>query len=514
MTTEGAGQPTADLQFLTLGRGVRAAAARAPKKPAIIFGERVLRYCDLVERMARLATVAQTRWKLSPGDRVALVAPNCLEYLEIVLGLSDLGVVVATLNPRLTKGELAAIFADCMPRVLFVDPALEALVDPTAARELSLVRLGSDYERLLEGAAGTPVLPRVPDWAPFALAYTSGTTGQPKGVLLPHRSRALTFLSMAAEYDCFGPDDHFLALAPLCHGAGFVFAAAPISLGGSVTILAGFEPDDVLSRLSSGRHTGVFMVPTHLHRIFTLEPRVLARHKLQGVKSLISNAAALPQAIKESVVATFGAGLLHETYGSTEGGIVTNIRPSDLLRKPGSVGTPFPLVEIEIRDEAGRAMGPGTIGELFSRGPYSFNGYWNRPGETAEALRQGWVTVGDMAVRDTDGYITIVDRKKDLVITGGVNVYPREIETVIAKVPGVREVAVVGLPDAEWGERLHAFVVPEERIAVDITAILAACRAELAGFKVPRGVSFLTELPRNAGGKILKKELRALSAAG
>lgn len=498
-------------RHLTLGGLVRSAAVRAPERAAIRHGPRSLSYRDLVARMARIAVAGAGSLDLRVGDRVALIAPNCLEYLEIVIGLADLGVTVATLNPRMTRPELAAILDDCAPRVIFVHPDCEAAIDPGWQPDLRIVRLGAQYEALLEGADDRLCLPAIPETTPFALAYTSGTTGRPKGVLLSHRSRALTFLAMAAEYGCFGPDDEFLALAPLCHGAGFVFACAALCFGGTMSLFIGNDPEEILTCLHAGSVTGVFMVPTHLSRMFGLPDAVLARHSGHRLKAIISNAAALPQPLKERAISHFGEGLLHETYGSTEAGIVTNNRPRDQRRKPGSVGLPFAGMDVELRGADGAVVAAGEVGELFCRGPYTFNGYYERPAETAETIVDDWVTVGDMAVRDGDGFITIVDRKKDMVVTGGLNVYPREIENVIAGVPGVREVAVVGLADTEWGERLHAFIVadgePPSRDAVS-----AACRAQLAGFKVPRTITFLEELPRNTGGKVLKRALRELAA--
>lgn len=495
-------------QPMTIGRGIRCAAARARGKPAIVAGRESLSYAELTRRMARVASMGLGHLGLAPGDRVALIAPNCLPYVEIVVGLSDIGVIVATLSPRLTRAELGDILDDCAPRALIVDPSCLASLDPAWTNDPPAIVLGPEYEALLTRAADTAPVTLVDETAPFALAYTSGTTGRPKGVLLPHRSRAITFMAMAAEYRCFGTDDHFLALAPMYHGAGFVFACATLFFGGTTSLFAAADPVAVLDRLAERDITGVFMVPTQFARMFDLSDAALDARRGHGLSTIISNAAALPQTMKERAIDHFGPGLLHETYGSTEAGIVTNIRPADLLRKPGSVGQPFPGVEVALRTAEGSIAGPGEPGELFSRAPTAFAGYWRRPEETAETLIGGWVTVGDIATADEDGFITIVDRKKDMVVTGGLNVYPREVENVIAGLPGVREVAVVGLPDAEWGERLHAFIVRAAGDTSDAAAVVAACRERLAGFKVPREVSFIAELPRNAGGKVVKTALR------
>jgi long-chain acyl-CoA synthetase len=493
---------------MTLGRFVASAAARGSDRPAVHCDGRRLTYGALVERMNRIGHVAQSAWRLSPGDRVALLAPNCMEYIEIVVGLSEVGVIVATLNSRLTRAELSAILDDCAPAVLLVHPACEKLAEGLAQSAMQVVMIDRGYEDLLARAAANRPSAAVPEWAPFSLSYTSGTTGKPKGVLLPHRSRALTFLAMGVEYGCFGHDDHFLNVTPLYHGAGFAFACGALAFGGCVTILDKLDSEDYLRRLSSGDYTASFLVPTILHRLFALPERMLGESRMNGIKAIISNAAALPQASKERFAALWGNRLLHETYGSTEAGIVTNIRPADQLRKQNSCGTPFPLIEIELRNDEGREVETGHVGELFCRGPYTFNGYWNRPQETAETLRDGWVTVGDMAYKDEEGFYHIVDRKKDLVISGGVNIYPREIENVIAGLAGVREVAVVGLPDSEWGEALHAFIVPAKDAALTSESVTQACRTQLSGYKVPRGVSFVDDLPRNGAGKILKTALR------
>jgi acyl-CoA synthetase (AMP-forming)/AMP-acid ligase II len=495
-------------QSMTIGRGIRCAAVRAPDKAALILGDGRLSYRELTDRIARVGNLGRERFGLKEGDRVALVAPNCLPFLEIVAGMSDIGAIVATLSPRHTRTELRAILDDCTPRLLIAHPDCRASIDPEWANDMAIVWLDETYADLLASASSETVGNSIAEEAPFALAYTSGTTGRPKGVLLSHRSRAITFMAMAAEYRCFGPDDNFLALAPMCHGAGFVFACAALFFGGTTTLFASPDPEAILARMGQGDITGVFMVPTHFTRIFDLPEPALARHRAHKLRTIISNAAALPQPLKEAAIAYFGEGLLHETYGSTEGGIVTNIRPSDLLRKPGSVGHPFPNVEVELRRRDGSLADIGEPGELFCRGPTCFNGYWNRAQETRETLVGGWVTVGDIATCDAEGFISIVDRKKDMIITGGLNVYPREIENVISTMPGVREVAVVGAPHLEWGESLHAFIVPNADQVIDSEAILSACRAQLASFKVPRAISFLSELPRNAGGKILKTTLR------
>ncbi|MEO0997559.1 MAG: AMP-binding protein, partial [Pseudomonadota bacterium] len=416
-----------------------------------------------------------------------------------------------TINPRATAAELSALAADCEPALLLVHPDLEPVARAASLPSVErIVVLGDEYEAWL--AAHAPAEP--PGWLEetdsFALVYTSGTTGAPKGVLLPHRSRILTFFGMAMEYGCFGPDDVHLALAPMAHGAGFAFALAPLYFGGTVEVLPHFDPEQVLTRLRDSTATGTFMVPTHYHAIFGLGAATLARYRgsTPALRTIISNASALPQSTKEQIVGYWGDGLLHETYGSTEGGVVTNLRPPEQLTRPRCVGLPFACTEIRLANEAGEEVAAGEVGELYSRSPYLFSGYYRRDDETGACLNDGWLTVGDLARRDDDGYIYIVDRKKDMVISGGFNVYPREIEELLHQHPDVGEAAVVGVPDDKWGEALRAFVVIRDGGERDAGALEAYCRQTLSGYKVPKSFRFIDALPRNAGGKILKKELR------
>jgi long-chain acyl-CoA synthetase len=494
---------------VTMGTGIRSACGRDPSKTALICEGRRLTYGRLVERMARVAALVRHGFGLTPGERAAIVAGNCLEYIEIVSGTADAGVCIATVNPKQTAAEIGYILQDCGARLVFCTPALEPLVRDAASPAVEhVVVIGPDYEDLLARASATPELPLVEEWDAFAMPYTSGTTGKPRGVTLPHRARVMTILGMASEYACYGPDDTYLALAPLFHGAGYAFAHAAVFLGGTCEILTGFDAETVIRRLHEGGHSGTFMVPTHFHAIFALPRPVLDRHRGVRLKGLVSNAAPLPQRTKELIVEYFGDGILHESYGSTEAAIVTSLRPADQLRKLHCVGRPFTMNQVKLLDDAGNPVRQGEVGELYSNSPYLFLGYWEKPEATAAAMRDGWFSAGDMARMDEEGFVYLVDRKKDMYISGGVNVYPREVEELLFRLPGVREAAVVGVPDDYWGEVGRAFIVPQPGAALDPEAIVAACKAKLAGHKVPKHVTFLDALPRNAAGKVLKTELR------
>jgi long-chain acyl-CoA synthetase len=495
-------------RHLTMGSGVRAAMHRHPRKIAFAQGGRRRSYADLVERMDRVTAALLGELGLAPGEHGAIVGRNSIEYMEIVFGASQAGIALATVNPRLAVPEIAAICDDAEARVLFADEDLAAsLRDCRFASVRRIVTIGPELEDLL-GRARPVAVPLVPEWGVFTIPYTSGTTGKPKGVLVSQRSRVLTVLGMAAEYGCFGPDDRFLAVAPMCHGAGMIFALAPVFFGGHCEIMDKFEPSEVMQRLADDGMTGFFGVPTHFHALMSLEKPVLERYRPSRLRTVISNAAALPQAMKEKLVAYFGVGLLHETYGSTEAGIVTNLRPADQLRKASCVGQPFPATLVEIRRDDGSLCGADEVGELFSTSPYLFNGYWRKPEATREAWRDGWVTVGDLARRDAEGHLYIVDRKKDMVISGGINIYPREIEEVLLRHPGVAEAAVIGVPDEKWGERLKAFIVARPGAQLDAAGVVAFCEGRISAIKIPKDVSFIERLPRNASGKVLKTDLR------
>jgi len=496
---------------LTVSAGLHATAEATPGRAAIRVGDQTLSYGQLAARLRRVTGGIRKLLGRTHGERVLLLAPNCIEYIELVCGLSDAGLIVSTVSPRSTARELTALAADCTPRVVFVHPDLEPVVRAASlpSVERTLV-LGADYESWLVASPEDGIEPELQETDAFALVYTSGTTGQPKGVLISHRSRTLTFFAMAMEYGCFGPEDRHLSIAPMAHGAGFAFTMAPIFFGGHVEVLPRFDPERVLHSLDQGMFSGTFMVPTHYQAILTLETSVLDRYRgrTPALKSVISNAAALPQATKEKIVDFFGEGVLHEAYGSTEGGVVTNLRPRDQLRKIQCVGTPFACTSIRLLDDEGAEVEPDQVGELYSASPFLFSGYWNRPEETGACMRDGYVSVGDVARRDTEGYLYIVDRKKDMVISGGLNIYPREIEEVLHHHPSIREAAVIGVPDERWGERLRAFVVTRPDTSLDLAELEAFCRDRLSSYKVPRELRIVDELPRNAAGKVLKHELR------
>jgi long-chain acyl-CoA synthetase len=489
---------------LTLASGLLAAAARRPDTVAIECEGRVLTYRQLARHIRKL-THAAAALRLPQGSHVTLLAPNCLEYVELVAGLSAAGFAVVTANPNSSEAELRLILEDSGSLALFVHPSCEELA--RRASEIDAARffvIGDQTEAWRDRGDENAPHPAVPEGATFAISYTSGTTGRPKGVMLSHRSRVLTFLAMAGEYGCYGPDDRTLAVAPLYHGGGFAFGVAPLFFGGRCRILTKFEPEAFLRSLEEFAATNVFVVPTHLHALSPFTKG--SRGRYPALRAMISNAAPLPQRAKEQAVEDFGEGLLFECYGSTEAGIVSNLRPADQLRKRDCVGQAFPCTEIAVLGDDGEVVEPGAIGTVYSRSPYLFSGYWKRPDDSASARRGDWVTAGDLGRVDDEGYLYIEGRTKDMILSGGVNVYPSEIEQVLQTFPGVREATAVGIPDAHWGERIVACVVSDG--GVDASELESHCRKLLSAHKVPKGFRFLESLPRNPTGKLLRRVLR------
>ncbi|GIW12504.1 MAG: fatty-acid--CoA ligase [Dehalococcoidia bacterium] len=504
---------------LNIADGLAVSTYRTPNKVAVFQGEKRLTFRQLNERANRVGN-ALRGLGLQPGDRIGVVLANIPEYIEICFGLSRAGFVIVPISYRLIgpeiayhlndSGAVACIFAD------EYDGAIEAA--RSEAREVChWIRLGTqpvtgcwDYEDFLAQASAADTSFPVEETTPFCIYYTSGTTGLPKGAVVSHRSRALTFFGMAAEYGCYSADDIGLGTAPIYHGAGMAFSLATVYFGGTLSVMKQFRPEEMLQRIATEGVTNAFMVPTMFHAIFGLPEGIRRQYDLSHFRVWMSNAAALPQATKELILAEWPHTRLFELYGSTEGGIVTSLRPEDQLRKIQCVGHPFPLTDVKLLDDEGNEVPPNTVGELFSRSPYLFNGYYNRPRETEEGFRGEYFSAGDLALRDDEGYIYIVDRKKDMVVSGGVNIYPREIEEVLFRHPKIADVAVIGVPDPYWGEALKAVVVLKPGETATEEELLAFTEGKLARFKQPKSVAFLNELPRNAAQKVLKRQLREM----
>ena len=352
----------------------------------------------------------------------------------------------------------------------------------------------------------------------WALMYTSGTTGKPKGAIRNHQGSALISLVTALDMG-FTHDDTALLVMPMCHANSLYFAFTFTYLGATCAVddRQSFDPEALLATMASQHVTFTSLVPTHYIMTLGLPQKVRAGYDVSRVRKLMISSAPARKDTKLAILEYFSNSQLFELYGSTEAGWVTLLRPDEQIEHLGSVGREWTgSAPVRMLNPEGRDVPDGEIGELFSCTPYTFDGYLNDPVKTAESLRDGYCSVGDMARRDEQGFVHLVDRKSNMIISGGENVYPSEIENALGRYPGVKDVAVVGVPHEKWGEAVHAVIVMHEGTRVSEIELLEWCRDKMAGYKRPRSVSFVTEtdMPRTATGKILHRVLRERFGSG
>ena len=496
----------------TLVQMLAASAHAAPRREALVCGERRLDYAGYFAGVAGFARELQSLG--AAGERVATLLPNSIEACIAALGAFAAGAQQVALNPLYTAHELLAIFEDAAPAVLVVDAALAAMAEPVArhAGVKHVVVVGEGARRLDTWQLGQASLPPAPAADSLALLqYTGGTTGRPKGVDLTHGAIAIN----VAQREALLPTqsgDRILCMMPLSH----VYAMAmglflSLHCAGTLVILPRYQPDDVLDAVVRER-IGVFLGSPTIFTGLLAHPR-FAQTDWASVHTCYSGSAALPAATLARWRDAVGAPV-YEGYGQTEAGPVLTFNPVRGPVKAGSVGIAVPLTEIEIVDAVtGEQVLPaGSCGEIRARGPQVMRGYRNRPEETAQALRGGWLYTGDIGEFDADGYLFIRDRKKDMVIVGGYNVYPREVEDVLFAHPDVVDAAVTGRPDDYRGEILVAHVVPRPGTAPDADTLLAHCRERLASYKLPAQWRFVPQLPKTAANKTDKNALRKSSS--
>lgn len=435
---------------------------------------------------------------LRPGDRVGLLAGNRLEVVDIVLGCLRAGFVPVPLNVQLTRPALAELLVDADPALVLTDTEHAGAVP----RGLDLQVLGST---LPAGPAARVELAAWPQARP--MHYTSGTTGRSKGVhsglLRPHGGQALVSDERAAWG--FDPDDVNLVCSPLYHSAPLRFALATLLYGGRVVVLPGFDAGAVLTAIAAEGVTTVFMAPTQLRRV--LDHPALPSTRLHTLRWLAHAGAPCPETLKRRALEALPGDVVWEFYGSTEGQF-TLISPEEWQARPGSVGRARPGRRLEILDDGGKALPAGEVGTVYCAVPdFARFTYWRDPVKTAAAWHGERFTAGDLGRLDRDGYLTLAGRRADVILSGGVNVYPAEVERVLAGHPDVAEGVVFGAPDAEWGERVCAAVVPRPGTSLDPTELRGWLRARLAGFQTPNQVLVVDELPRTATGKVLRAAL-------
>ena len=508
--------------LLTVADAVAAHARLQPHKIGARDSRRALSFAQWHERANRLAN-GLLALGLAKGDRVALLAYNCVEWMEIYAALARAGLVAVPINFRLTPPEIAYIATHSEARAFIVQGELQDRVDAIRP-ELALVQEAyisidpvlapgwQNYEALIAAAANESPAVEVRPADPCALMYTSGTTGRPKGAIRSHEGNTLIALATAVEMG-FTRQDTALLVMPMCHANSLYFSHTFTHLGATCVIddSKSFNPEAMLALLASEKVTFTSLVPTHYIMMLGLPDATKAKYDVSAVEKLMISSAPARRDTKLAILAHFRNSRLYELYGSTEAGWVTLLRPEEQIDKLGSVGREWAgSGAIRLLDADGREVPDGEVGELHSRTPYAFDGYWKNPEKTAECFRGDWCSVGDMARRDANGYITLVDRKSNMIISGGENVYPSEVESILGAHPKIKDVAVIGVPHDKWGESVQAVVVVHAGQQVAAAELLDWCRSRMAGFKRPQAVVFIADadMPRTATGKILHRVLR------
>jgi fatty-acyl-CoA synthase len=499
---------------------IRLHAANTPHKLALIDGDVRLSYRDLDARINRLAS-ALAALGVGPGARVAIMMRNRHEFLEAQWAITRLGALAVQVGYRLKAGEVAYILDHSEPAAILFESELAEVVLAARAQTgwpkdpRGLIATGETpgargYEAVL--ASGSDELPAAPGSAGASggvMIYTSGTTGRPKGATRDFRralhAPAADFLAQVK----FRHDDRHLVVCPLYHAAPPAIMALTYIFGGTgVLVPAGsFDAEQVLALIERERITTSFMVPTLLGRLAALPAEVRQKYDTSSLRWLLSGAAPLPTEIARRVEEAFGP-ILYNFYGATETGLVTLALPGEHTARPGTIGRALAGNQIRLLDDAGHEVAPGQPGELYVRSTMLVPGYHKNPEATRDATKDGFFSVGDVARVDADGYYYLADRKSDMVISAGVNIYPQEIEQHLYTHPAVADVAVIGIPDADWGESLKAFVVARAGASVSADELRAFCKRGLADYKCPRVFEMIDELPRNPTGKVLKRELR------
>jgi acyl-CoA synthetase (AMP-forming)/AMP-acid ligase II len=480
------------------------ALTRAPGRACVVTDHRQLTFAEVDERAGRLAS-ALSQIGARAGDRVALLALNEPEYFEIQIAAQRAGVMLVPLNHRLAVAELRAILADCAPSVLIHGPQF---ADAAAALEVpAALALGPAYEAALDAADPCATSPLDADM-PCSILYTSGTTGRAKGAVISNGCLWARVNQFCIELGIHDGDSSLFPI-PMFHTSSSV-PYAFMYLGCTVVLPQQFDPARAIELMARYRTTHAVYVPTMLARV--VEELEAAPVQLDALRVIQYGGSPIAPGMLRRALRALGCAFI-QGYGLTEAINATVLRRSehDPDGRPElltSAGRDTISYETRIVDRDERELGPGEIGEIVIRGPGVMEGYWRAPQDTERALRGGWLHTGDLGYRSAEGYLFITDRLKDVIVSGGENVYSREVEDALHDHPGVREAAVIGIPSAQWGESVHAELVAVPGVALDPDEVISFCRTRLAGYKTPKSLTIVDELPKNAAGKILKRAVR------
>jgi acyl-CoA synthetase (AMP-forming)/AMP-acid ligase II len=490
---------------------LRTHALQRPPAPCLTYGPETLSFDGLNARSSRIANALLHRG-VGPGDRVAILARNMPAHFELFFGCAKIGAIFLPMNWRLSSREIAGILADSKPSLLLVEADLGILLGEVEAA-CETIDLAADYPAWRDADSSIDTgRPPVPDEAVLML-YTSGTTGLPKGAMLSHDN--LSYLArMASELWGFTANSINLVAMPLFHIGGIGYAMTGLSQGGHTVLMQQVVPAEVIETIRDQRVTHAFFVPTVIQML--LEIPGVGEMNLKSLEFILYGGAPIGEPVLKRAIALFG-NVFNHAYGMTEtAGTVVTLAPKD--HDPGgpfahrlrSCGLPMPWVELALVNPAtGDRVPVGEVGEIRVRTKANMLGYWNKPTETAQTITlDGWLCTGDAAYRDADDYVYIHDRFKDMIVSGGENIYPTEIENVLFAHPGVAQVAVIGVPHERWGETPKAFVVARDGAKPSEAELMGFTRDRLAHYKCPSSVAFVTALPLNGAGKVLKKEMR------
>jgi len=488
------------------------AAARYPEKRAVICEENTITFGALKRRADELSA-GLMRLGVTRGTPVTILSSNSIEYVEIIFALMKIGAVAVPLNHRLTKNELEILLEHSEAKILFCEAAFQELVPEKAEKLEQVIAINGKhppasaaYEELFQPALCTEETAAVSENYPAAIIYTAGTTDEPKGVLLTHGNLSWNTLNYSAALE-YSPQDIELAPTPLFHASTFGRIFTYVFNAMTAIMVRKFSPAECLAIIEQEQVTSITQAPTMYRMMLDIWSE--GTWDTRSVRRAVTGAAPMSAEAKKSLKKLFPAAGFFDLYGLTEASPgVAILTPVDFYRKPESVGRPMLSVEVRAAGADDQTLPPGQVGEILCRGPNIMQGYYKAPHATARVLRNGWLHTGDAGWIDEDGFIFLAGRNKDIIISGGVNIYPGEVEAVLMKHPAVKEAVVIGVEDALWGEKVVAVVVPAKNASCTAQLLMDHCRERLAGFKCPRVVTFTPELPRNAAQKIMKQELK------